>query len=163
MAEETRKPNAEDAKILAHMYATFVTDRIYDAFVWFYSVFGYYDTTKAGKGPEAFDYEAFVQQNPRGSDGYKRWTAIASFFETLGVLVRHGVLHEAVVLDRFPVESYWRYLEPIIEQEREQGMLCDTAWIADNFQFLAERALEFRKAGLGHARFLPGSGGPSPK
>jgi hypothetical protein len=68
----------------------------------------------------------------------------------------HGVLNESLVFDRWPVEWYWRYLSPLVSADRESGLLCDTAYYADNFEWLAQRAEAWRAAGLGQAAWKSG-------
>jgi hypothetical protein len=143
----------EDAGLLVQLYGLAQTDRIARAFLWYYDFFG------EAKDPKDIDYEAFLRKNPRGSEGYFRWTAIASFFETVGVLVRNSALNEALVFDRWPVEWYWRYLEPLVRADREQGLLCDTAYYADNFEWLAQQATSWRAAGNARADWRSGRTG----
>src|SRR6266850_2292698 len=140
-------PTKADATLLVRLYAIAQEEHVYHAFLWYYEMFG--DL----RDPKEFDYDAYIKQNRRGSEGYARWTPIASFFETVGVLVRHGVLSETLVLDRWPVDWYWRYIGPLVQNDRDEGKTCDTAWYADNFEWLAKRAVSWRKAGKGQAKW----------
>ncbi len=146
----TNKPTKEDAELLIRLYAVAQEEHVYHAFLWFYEHFGYLS------GPNEFNHKAYIEQNRRGSEGYAKWTPIASFFETVGVLVRHGAINEALVLDRWPADWYWRYLEPFVQHDRDEGQRCDTAWYADNFEWLAQRAMDWRKAGKGQAKWESG-------
>jgi hypothetical protein len=148
--DDVEKPTKKDAELLIRLYALAQEEHVYHAFLWYYEHFSDLN------GPSEFDYEAYIKQNRRGSEGYAKWTPIASFFETLGVLVRNGVLNKALVLDRWPVDWYWRYLGPFVENDREVGKPCDTAWYADNFEWLAEQAVNWRKAGRGQAKWESG-------
>jgi hypothetical protein len=149
-SETSQRPTKHDAELLIRLYAIAQEEHVYHAFLWYYEHFG--DLTD----PKDFDHEAYIRQNRRGSEGYAKWTPIASFFETVGVLVRHGAINEALVLDRWPVDWYWRYLEPFVQNDREAGVRCDTAWYADNFEWLAQRAADWRKAGKGQAKWESG-------
>jgi hypothetical protein len=145
-----RKPTRDDANLLVQLFAIAQSERIARSFLWYIDFFG------EEKDPSEIDYETFLKKNPRGSEGYFKWTAIAAFFETVGVLVRNETLGESLVFDRWPVERYWRHLEALIEADRQQGLLCDTAHFADNFEWLAAQAKNWRASGKGYARWKPG-------
>jgi hypothetical protein len=140
----------EDAALLVQLYGIAQTERVARSFLW------YYDWVGDVKDPKELDYKAFLRKHPRGSEGYFRWTAIASFFETVGVLVRNGTLSRALVFDRWPVEWYWRYLAPLVQADRDRGLLCDTAYYADNFEWLASEATAWRAAGRAKANWKSG-------
>jgi hypothetical protein len=149
-SQKPTKPTKEDAGLLIQLFAIAQSERVARSFLWYYDFFG------EVRDPKEIDYESFLKKNPRGSEGYFKWTAIASFFETVGVLVRNGVLSESLVFDRWPVEWYWRYLETLVKADVDQGLLCDTAYYADNFKWLGEQATKWRAAGKGYARWQSG-------
>jgi hypothetical protein len=94
-----RQPSYEDGSLLVQLYTLAQSDRVARSFLW------YYDFVDDVADPKDLDFEAFLRKHPRGSEGYFRWTAIASFFETVGVLVRNDVLSRALVFDRWPVDG----------------------------------------------------------
>jgi len=152
----TRKPNEEhtptqnDASLLVQLYAIAQQERVARSFLW------YYDWVGDVSDPKELKYDYFLKKHPRGSEGYFRWTAIASFFETVGVLVRNDTLSRSLVFDRWPVEWYWRYLAPLVKADRDKGLLCDTAYYADNFEWLATEATAWRAAGMAKADWKSG-------
>ena len=156
MEEQTKpnssnpKPTHDDAALLVQLFILAQTERVARSFLW------YYDFVGDVKDPKEIDFKAFLKKHPRGSEGYFRWTAIASFFETVGVLVRNDVLSRQLVFDRWPVEWYWRYLLPLVQADRDLGLLCDTAYYADNFEWLAQEATNWRKAGKTKANWKSG-------
>jgi hypothetical protein len=56
-------------------------------------------------------------------------------FETVGTLVKHDLLHEELVHDRWMSSAAWDFLKPTIERERR---LAGSGY-AENFEWLAER------------------------
>lgn len=142
------RPTNHDAQLLVQLYAMAQDGPIKKGFLW------YLDNFKEDMDPATVDYESLSANNPRVSEGYEGWTAVASFFETVGVLVRNGVLYGGLVYERWPVEWYWRYLGPLVQAERDRGMLCDTGSFADNFEWLADQAAAWRKSDSAKARWL---------
>jgi hypothetical protein len=76
------QPTHDDAQLLVQLFSLAQSDRVARSFLW------YYDFVDDAKDPSDIDFNRFLSKHPRGSEGYFRWTAIASFFETVGVLVR---------------------------------------------------------------------------
>lgn len=139
-------PTREDGELLVQLYTLAQSERVARSFLWYYDFVG--DVTD----PDDLDFEAFHKRHPRGSEGYFKWTAIASFFETVGALVRNDVLSRALVFDRWPVDWYWRYLQPLVQADRDKGLLCDTAYYADNFECLAGEAATWRRRRQGKGK-----------
>lgn len=142
------KPTREDGQLLAQLYGMYQTGPIREGFLW------YLDHFKEDMDPSRVDYDALAARHPRISEGYNAWTSMASFFETVGVLVRNGALNGGLVYERWPVEWYWRYLGPLVQMERAKGAVCDTACFADNFEWLAEQAAAWRKSDQAKAKWL---------
>jgi hypothetical protein len=141
-------PTYNDAQLLVQLYAMYQTGPIRKGFLW------YLDNFKEDMDPARVDYKALAARHPRISEGYDAWTAVASFFETVGVLVRNDVLYGGLVYERWPIEWYWRYLGPLVQIERQKGMVCDTACFADNFEWLAEQAQKWRSSDRAKAKWL---------
>ena len=147
-AYATDRPTFNDAQLLVNLYAMYQTGPIRKGFLW------YLDNFKENIDPSKIDYAALVARHPRISEGYDAWTAVASFFETVGVLVRNDVLNGGLVYERWPIEWYWRYLGPLVQIERQAGLVCDTACFADNFEWLAEQAKAWRSSDKAKAKWL---------
>ena len=145
---EYSKPTREDAQLLVQLYAMYQTGPIRKGFLW------YLDHFKEDMDPSRVDYAALRARHPRISEGYDAWTAVASFFETVGVLVRNEVLNGGLVYERWAIEWYWRYLGPLVQSERLNGQVCDTACFADNFEWLAEQAAAWRSSEHAKAKWL---------
>jgi hypothetical protein len=57
-------------------------------------------------------------------------------FETMGTLVRFGLLNEELAHERWMVRSVWDFLKPTVELERRT---ISSPTLAENFEWLAER------------------------
>jgi hypothetical protein len=148
MGKVIDEPTFNDAQLLVQLYAMYQTGPIRKGFLW------YLDNFKEDMDPSRIDFAAIAARHPRISEGYDGWTSVASFFETVGVLVRNDQLYGGLVYERWPVEWYWRYLGPLVQIERAKGLLCDTACFADNFEWLAEQAKAWRSSDQAKAKWL---------
>jgi hypothetical protein len=57
-------------------------------------------------------------------------------FESMGTLVKMGLLHEELVHERWMTRAIWDFLKPTIERERRT---IRAPTLAENFEWLAER------------------------
>jgi hypothetical protein len=57
-------------------------------------------------------------------------------FESMGTLVKLGLLHEELVHERWMTRAIWDFLKPTIERERRT---IRAPTLAENFEWLAER------------------------
>lgn len=72
---------------------------------------------------------------PRDAPEYEHVQRFIELFETLGTLVKLGVLNEALVHERWMTRAPWDFLRPTIERERESL----GREYASNFEWLADR------------------------
>ena len=72
---------------------------------------------------------------PRESPEFEHVQRFVELFETMGVLVRLGVLNEELVHERWLSRAPWDFVRPTIERER-RTLGPD---YASNFEWLAER------------------------
>ncbi|HLY77358.1 MAG TPA: hypothetical protein VKT21_05690 [Thermoplasmata archaeon] len=72
---------------------------------------------------------------PREAPEYEYVQRFLELFETLGTLVKLGVLNEELVHERWMTRAPWDFLQPTIRRER----LSSGPAYASNFEWLAER------------------------
>ncbi len=85
--------------------------------------------------------EEFESRFPGGSEGSEAFEFIAAHFETMGVLMKHGLLNEDLYFDRYFVEPYWASARAVVKARRAR-------WhpdVAENFAWLARRAEAWRR------------------
>jgi hypothetical protein len=82
------------------------------------------------------DYDEFKRTFPRGSKEFGYVNRLAGFLETVGTLVKNGLLNEELVLDWLAVHMIWNRLEPLLSGIREEA---DEPRLWENFQMLAAR------------------------
>jgi hypothetical protein len=77
---------------------------------------------------------------PREAEEFVYVQRFVELFETVGTLVRHDLLSEELVHDRWMTALVWDYVKPTIERERR---IAGPAF-AENFEWLAERHRTWR-------------------
>ncbi len=96
-------PTTEDAKLILKLVELGQSETQRAAFRWVTSEFS------------AKDYAEFAQKYPQGSEEAGRVGMVLGFFETIGVLVSHKLLHEDLVFDlSFGMDPVWEKLGPVI-------------------------------------------------
>ncbi len=75
----------------------------------------------------------------RDAEEFEYVYRFVELFETVGTLVKHGLLDEALIHDRWMSRAAWDFLKPTIERERRFA----GASFAENFEWLAERNRAF--------------------
>jgi hypothetical protein len=71
----------------------------------------------------------------RDADEFAYVQAFVELFETVGALVKHDLLNEELVHDRWMTRAAWDFFKPTIERERRLA----GPDFAENFEWLAER------------------------
>ena len=135
MPKEAPKPTHEDAKVLLELLEATQTDNFQKARNWWFG-------NLSVENP--MPYEEFKQKFPEGSEGHNSFGLVSSFFETAGVLVKYGLLHEDLFFDRFLIDPYWKSAKTIVRGERSEY----DPLIAENFEWLARRAPVWRRKHL---------------
>ncbi len=123
-------PTVEDAKLILKLVEIGQSETQREAFRWL--------TT----GFSAKDYAEFQQKYPQGSEEAQRVGMVLGFFETIGVLVSHGLLNENLVFDlSFGLDPVWEKLGPIIPGWQKATM--PALW--ENAIWLHKRYVAWRK------------------
>lgn len=118
-----KQPTWEDADLLLRIDDLAAREETRKAIDWF-------RTTHLGA--EAPNMHPILRDAPE-------FTYVSRFielFETMGTLVKFGLLNEELVHDRWMIRSVWEFLKPTIERERRT---IGSPTLAENFEWLAER------------------------
>ncbi len=82
-----------------------------------------------------------VHPIPRDAEEFEHVYRFVELFETVGTLVKHDLLDEDLIHDRWMSRAAWDFLKPTIERERRIA----GASFAENFEWLAERNRAFAR------------------
>ena len=102
------RPNHEDARLLIELARWSTESGMAEAIAFLLS--------------EDFSpsFPAFRARHPLGSDGHNRFLAICRYYETVGVLWKHGLLNEALLFDWLAISVVWDRVEEIVAGHREE-------------------------------------------
>jgi hypothetical protein len=117
------KPTWEDADLLLRIDDLAARDETRKAIDWFRSTH---------LGAEAPNRHPILRDAPE----FAYVSRFIELFETMGVLVKLGLLNEELAHERWMVRSVWEFLKPTIERERRT---IGSPTLAENFEWLAER------------------------
>ena len=96
------KPTKADASMLLQFFGTMRLDEdAKKAMFWLWET------------PAVKTYKEFKEKYPIGSEGYRNFVTVGMYFETLGVLVYHKLLHEDLVFDAFAL--LWDKVEVVVK------------------------------------------------
>jgi hypothetical protein len=126
-ATKGRRATKEDAHLLLRLRQLGQTERLQRASDWFWTEF---------RSKKIKDYEEYRKLYPEGSEADRNLWLIGSYWETAGVLVDHGLLHEDLFFDTFLVKLVWEPLKPIVYGQRRE---LQEPRLAENFELLYER------------------------
>jgi len=85
----------------------------------------------------------------RDSPEYEYVQRFIELFETLGTLVKLGVLNEEIVHERWMTRAPWEFLKPTIERERRElgpEYAVNFEWLADRDRRWSQRRERKHKA-----------------
>jgi len=122
-----RQPNQQDTAMYQQCFAVIQSGTAAEARAWFFEHF------------EAVSLGELEQRYPRGSRERHLFAEFLGFYESTGVLVSRGLLHEDVFFDApFALELIWEKVGPIIEEWRrttgDPGIWENVAWLGDRYQ-----------------------------
>jgi hypothetical protein len=100
----------KEAELLLHIYDIYSSDKMVDAFTWFFKEF------------QIRNLKDFEELYPLGSEGRKRFFKVGNFLDLLGTLVQRKYLPKKLVVDFCPddVKSYWKTAKKIVLQMRKK-------------------------------------------
>lgn len=90
--------------------------------------------------PAGMTLAEFEARFPRGSEGYENFFMVAAFWETVGSLMRKGLVNEDLAFDTFLDAPPWKYAERIFKDMRARDK---SPLEAINFEWIAGRAAEW--------------------
>jgi len=92
--------------------------------------------------PDGLTFEELLAKYPMGSDEFMDIEAMIVFWDTIGCLLKHGLLSEELIFDSFLDAPPWPKVEAAFMSLRAQE---GGALEGENFEFAYRRSLECRK------------------
>jgi hypothetical protein len=123
-----RSPNRADTEILLRIMEIYLSDPVRKAR-------GFWRTI-----PDGLTFDELVERYPRGSEDYELFSTMMIFWETIGSLMKHGLLNEELAFDTFLDAPPWKKVEVAFLSLRKQE---GKAFEAENVEFAYRRSLEW--------------------
>lgn len=79
-------------------------------------------------------FQAFRTRYPLGSKGHDQFLTICRYYETVGVLWKHGLLYEPLLFDWLAISVVWDRVQDIVAGHREER---SNAYLWRNFEAAA--------------------------
>ena len=90
--------------------------------------------------PEGLTFDQLVERYPRGGEDYELFSNMMIFWETIGSLMKHGLLNEELAFDTFLDAPPWKKVETaFLELRREKGKELE----AENVEFAYRQSLKW--------------------
>ena len=123
------KPTKADGSMLLQFFGTMRLDEdAKKAMFWLWET------------PAVKTYKEFKEKYPIGSEGYRNFVTVGMYFETLGVLVYHKLLHEDLVFDAFAL--LWDKVEVVVKGLQKE---YKAPRMFENYEWLAKKGPEWRE------------------
>jgi len=128
-----QSPNREDLEILLRIMEIYLSDPLRNARRFWRTI------------PDGLTFDGLLERYPRGSDNYELFGNIMIFWETIGSLMKHGLLNEELAFDTFLDAPPWKKVEAaFLSLRKEKGKALE----GENLELAYRRALKWMD---GHA------------
>lgn len=93
-------------------------------------------------------YKKFVHDHPPGSEAFTKATKIATYYEGLGTMWKHGLINEDLLFDWIAVHLVWERMKDFVLGTRADS---GEPRLGENFEALAEASAAWGKSRTGRA------------
>ena len=91
--------------------------------------------------PDGLSFEELVERYPRGSEEFELFGTVMIFWETIGSLMKHGLLSEELAFDTFLDAPPWPKVEvAFVSLRKEEGKALE----GENLEYAYRRSLDWR-------------------
>jgi hypothetical protein len=123
-----QSPNREDLEILLRIMEIYLSDALRNARRFWRTI------------PDGLNFEGLLERYPRGSENYELFGNMMIFWETIGSLMKHGLLNEELAFDTFLDAPPWKKVEAaFLSLRKEQGKALE----GENLEFAYRRSLKW--------------------
>jgi hypothetical protein len=71
--------------------------------------------------PAGLGFEETLSKYPKGSEGLQRFGSMMAFWDTVGILLKRGLLNQDLVFDSFLDDPPWPTVKRFYEEVRKKG------------------------------------------
>ena len=123
-----RTPDREDLQILLRIMEIYLSDPMRKARSFWRTI------------PDGLTLEELLERYPRGSEEFELFGSMMVFWETIGSLMKHGLLNEELAFDTFLDAPPWKKVEAaFVAMRKEPGKAVE----AENLEFAYRRSMKW--------------------
>lgn len=132
-----RSPNRADLEILLRIMEIYLSDPVRKARAFMRTI------------PDGLTFDELVERYPRGSEDYELFGNMMIFWETIGSLMKHGLLNEELAFDTFLDAPPWKKVEiAFLDLRKQEGKALE----GENIEFAYQRSLKWFERKLPRTR-----------
>ena len=92
--------------------------------------------------PDGLGFEELLKEHPRGSEEFEQISQMMIFWETVGSLLKHGLLNEELAFDSFLDAPPWRKVERFFKERRKKE---NNPLEGENIEYAFKRSIKWKK------------------
>jgi hypothetical protein len=124
------KPEREDAELLLKLFDMYFSGPVREGRKWLRGL------------PEGLRLKGLLARHPQGSEGYEHFITIMSFWETVGSLMKRGIISQELAFDTFLDGPPWGKVKKIVNDIRKERK---NPLEGENLEWVAARARAWQK------------------
>ncbi len=93
--------------------------------------------------PDGLGFEKLLKRYPRGSEEFENISNMMIFWETVGSLLKHGLLNEELAFDTFLDAPPWPKVERFFQERRKRE---NNPLEGENVEYAFKRSIKWKKA-----------------
>src|SRR6267143_3525207 len=101
--------------------------------------------------PDGLGFDELLKKYPRGSDEFEYISKVMIFRETMGSLLKHGLLNEDLAFDTFLDAPPWPKVERFFKERRQKER---SSLEGENIEYAFRHSLKWKKTKERRARWL---------
>ncbi len=92
--------------------------------------------------PDGLGFDELLKKYPRGSEEFEHISNMMIFWETIGSLLKHGLLNEELAFDTFLDAPPWPKIERFFKERRRKE---HNPLEGENIEYAFKRSLKWKK------------------
>ncbi len=92
--------------------------------------------------PDDLGFEELLEKYPRGSEEFEQISQMMIFWETVGSLLKHGLLNEELAFDSFLDAPPWPKVEHYFQERRKREK---NPLEGENIEYAFKRSMKWKK------------------
>jgi hypothetical protein len=127
----TSPPDSQDAEIILRIMEIYLSEPVRSARTFWRTI------------PDGLSFDELVEKYPRGSENFQQIDTIMIFWETVGGLLKQGLLREDLAFDTFLDAPPWKKIEAAFRQLRQEA---GNEAEGENLEYAYRRSVQWKSS-----------------